>query len=434
MNNNNINTCGWIGATHIDNIKFTSNILEQHIYINSINNSNYTSNASNILNTNSSNYTSNASNILEQHIYINSINNSNYTSNASNILNTNSSNFTNALRRDVNKWINEQIEPSSLPFVNLTHTYIYNSNLLGEIRFVTKGMPSYLTNENKNYIIRIKENGAFELYYQYSLLYPSVLGGWYNIMDSIRDGYAYQATNGVLLGQIQNEINITNGKLIALESGLGALAANVELLNGMTVEELDTLITDTASMNLGNVFNNASILGISGIGIFAFITGAFANLLYDQFLKAQLKELEKMNNPNITESQKASYIEQIKQQAIDNLNEFNINLRSLNDINGYINSNITSEQYIPNLKVDTLNLNSGNISQLNTINGTTGIFGTISTTNNTNAAIPSLGNSGGIGDKIIIKTGSSTLYPYSIGYEDNALWISSESNINFYNN
>ena len=42
MNNNNINTCGWIGVTHLDNIKSTSNILGQHIYINSINNSNYT--------------------------------------------------------------------------------------------------------------------------------------------------------------------------------------------------------------------------------------------------------------------------------------------------------------------------------------------------------------------------------------------------------
>ncbi len=72
-------------------------------------------------------------------------------------------------------------------------------------------MPKYLTNKNKNYIIRIKENGAFELYYQYSLLYPTVLGGWYNIMDSIRNAYAYQATNTGLLGQIQNEINLTNG-------------------------------------------------------------------------------------------------------------------------------------------------------------------------------------------------------------------------------
>jgi hypothetical protein len=342
MNNNITNNNGWIGSTHIDNIKLTSNILEQHIILGDINSSNYTSNTSNILNTNSSNYTSNTSNIL----------------------NTNSSNYTNILRHDVNKWINEEIEHITIPDTNLTHTCIYNSNLLGEIRFITKGMPQYLTNENKNYIIRIKENGAFELFYQYNLQYPTVLGGWYNIMSSIRDTYAYQATNAGIVGEIQIAINGLNSKLIALESGLGALAANVEILNGMTIEELDTIINEAASLNLGNIFNNASILGISALGVLGIITSILANLLYDQYLTAQLKELAKMNNPNITEAEKTAYMEQIKQVAIDNLNEFNIHLRSLNDANGYINSNNQDIQYIPNLSTSNLYINTGNLNKL----------------------------------------------------------------------
>jgi len=85
------------------------------------------------------------------------------------------------------------------------------------------------------------------------------------------------------------------------------------------------------------------------------------------------------------------------------------------------------------LKVSSLNLNAGNITNLNTINGTTGIFGSISTTNNTNEAIPSTSFFGGLGDKIIIKTGTSTTFPSSIGIENNALWISGQDNINFYN-
>jgi hypothetical protein len=43
---------------------------------------------------------------------------------------------------------------------------------------------------------------------------------------------------------------------------------------------------------------------------------------------------------------------------------------------------------------------SGQITDVRTVNGTTGIFGTISTTNNTNVAIPSVGVAGGTGDKI----------------------------------
>ena len=349
MNNNIYTNNNFIGSTHLDGLKplsnliiSTSNILEQHIAYSNIS---------------SSNFTLSTSNILETHLLA-----------TSNILETHSSNFTNALRYDVNKWINEEVEHITLPFpVDLTHTYIYNSNILGEIRFTTKGTPKYLSNDNKNYIIRIKENGAFELYYQFNLLYPTVLGGWYNIMDSIRDGYAYQATNAGLLGEIQVSINSTNGQLIALESALGAIAANVELLNGMTVEDIETIISDTISLNLGDVFNNASILGITGLGVLTIITSLLANTIYDQFLTSQLKELAKMNNQNITEAQKTAYMEQIKQKAIENLNQFNIHLRSLNDTNGYINSNIQTQQYIKNLKCETLDLNTGNITNINGI-------------------------------------------------------------------
>jgi hypothetical protein len=93
------------------------------------------------------------------------------------------------------------------PSINLTHTYIYNSNILGEIRFVTEGTPKYVTNDNNNYTIKIKENGRLAIFYQFSILYPTVLGGWYDIMDSIRDGYAFQASTNTLIGGIQGEIN-----------------------------------------------------------------------------------------------------------------------------------------------------------------------------------------------------------------------------------
>ena len=74
------------------------------------------------------------------------------------------------------------------------------------------------------------------------------------------------------------------------------------------------------------------------------------------------------------------------------------------------------------------------ITGFTTLNGTTGIFGTLSTTNNTNVAIPAVGNFGGIGDKIILNNGTSTTYPYSIGMESMSLWFSSPYYIKFYIN
>ena len=78
---------------------------------------------------------------------------------------------------------------------------------------------------------------------------------------------------------------------------------------------------------------------------------------------------------------------------------------------------------------------SGQITGVTTLNGNTGIFGTISTTNTTNAFIPSVGNFGGNGDKLILYTGTPTAYPYSLGIENSALWYSVPSGAShkFYN-
>ena len=51
----------------------------------------------------------------------------------------------------------------------------------------------------------------------------------------------------------------------------------------------------------------------------------------------------------------------------------------------------------------------GQITGVTTTNETKGIFGTVSTTTNTNIAIPGFGVSGGVGDIIIICSGIYTL-------------------------
>ena len=105
-------------------------------------------------------------------------------------------------------------------------------------------------------------------------------------------------------------------------------------------------------------------------------------------------------------------------------------------LSSYLTSNQTSNQFLllsGGALTGALSTNS-QITGFTTLNGTTGIFGTISTTNNTNQAIPAVGNFGGTGDKIVIYNGTPTTYPYSIGYETNSLWISSPNTIKLYNN
>jgi hypothetical protein len=138
---------------------------------------------------------------------------------------------------------------------------------------------------------------------------------------------------------------------------MGAIAENVELLNGMKVEELEQMLTDVATVGLGDVFNSASKLGITGLGIVTGVASLIGYYEYDRFITGQIKELQKMNDPNITETEKQSAIDQLKQIGIDNLNNFNISLRNLNDLNGYINSNTQTTQYIPSLSVSNFLFN-----------------------------------------------------------------------------
>ena len=109
MNNNNLyNTNNFIGITHLDYFKTSSNALANQINISELHSSNYTSNVSNILDT-----------------YITNVDtkSSNYTYITSNII---------LARYD--KLINEKNEDILLPIpTTLKHTYIMNSNVAGEI-------------------------------------------------------------------------------------------------------------------------------------------------------------------------------------------------------------------------------------------------------------------------------------------------------------
>ena len=410
MNNNNINTCGWIGITHLDNIKFTSNILGQHIYINSINNSNYTSNASNI---------------LEQHIYTNSINNSNYTSNASNILNTNSSNFTNALRYDVNKWINEEYETSSTtPPITLTHTYIYSSNLLGEIRFFnTKAkanFPLEYIPGTPNYRVKIDVDGKLKLYYVYNPIINAVwFSGWIDPANIIVGLIADSTNQGVLITGLESQIagviedinviipeiaviqaqiadieaqitagNLTNNPSSVVEEGerisqFGSPASSIQ--EAQATQELQninsTVVQSSRQHNITRIgqmgvqINQMIVqnpitsfaVGFGSTGI-AIVYGIYQNLSIDNFLN---RIVERNINSNIYLSldKKRELLELNSNVLVaSNLVDMATNFYKLGLVQGFLNSNIQTQQYIPNLKVDTLSLNSGNITAVNTIN------------------------------------------------------------------
>lgn len=361
MNNNlaNVNS-PFIGATHLDNYSVLSNVLVKNI----INTSNYISNVSNVLEYeihNTSNYILNTSNALIDNINYTS----NYIYNSSNALIVNINNTSNYIYNSSNQITNEfknliyNYKDGTGIFNSALNTHIYNNNILGEIRFLTNGTPSYFGN-NYKFITKIQENGQLAVYYPYNPAYPTVFPQWYIVSDTIRDNYAYQGQTNLLLATIQQEINTVNNHLYPLEIVVGTLATNVELLNGMSVEELDNMLTTLQQQGTFNVFNNASIMGLSASTVIGIAASVIGSILYNNNIQAQTAILDKMNNPNITETKKRDLITQTSNISIQNLYTFNSNMSNLNVLNGFINSNILTSQLIPNISTNNIDVN-GNV-------------------------------------------------------------------------
>ena len=389
MNNNNLyNTNNFIGITHNDYFKTASNALAKEIYLQASNCSNYSSNISNILDLRSSNFTSNYANITE-------INSSNYTKITSN----------NILAR-YDPMIETKSENVLLPTpTTLNHTYISNSNVLGEIRFWCKSTKDFIVVVPlgvPDYRVKIDVDGKLKVYYTYDPAINLTFGnGWVDVGNSIAALNASDANIGISLGGLEAQItynfDFLDSKIIALLHGLmGArvITENTREIIEETLEEAAIAnFADTTSINeifnsLRNAFRDASFeylsqattlillrislnpatatfLGIGGVA-FGFAVGFMQNIGYINTIASRVDE-KIHSNIVMTSERRAEFI---TSNYIDNLNAYNdlcSNMSNLTLTQGFINTYNSNQQYISSLKCDTLNLNTGNIANINGI-------------------------------------------------------------------
>jgi hypothetical protein len=387
MNNNYNNiSFDYIGAigTHTitDYIDINSNILNDKIDI-----------TSNFLNTN----IDINSNILNDKIDI-----------KSNILKLyTDTNITN-LDNKYNKLIDQRTiietygNPLNTTDYNVKHTYISNSNIdnvYSEIRFYCKNAINYPTfeiTESPLHKVKIGNDGRLYIWYAYnpsiSLTLPSQ---WVDVNQEIGKQQADGLNQGAAIVGVENQIIIINttltelsGEIISLyglssgSSGSGGLSGSA-----YNVPNLDNGIITTAAID--NIRNNLLIraqtvqnyvanLG-GATGILAVIWGIaeglgrtrYTNTMMDQ-LRSNLSsnlEIGNIENANII-SNTINYTS--NNYLTSNLKDVYDNYSNLGILQGFINSNIQTQQIIPNLysynlKTSLLNLNSGNIVNVNNI-------------------------------------------------------------------
>ena len=391
MNNNNLyNTNNFIGITHNDYFKTASNALSKAINSLELNSSNYTSNVSNILNTNSSNYTYNVSNILNT-------NSSNYIQNTSNYIIT---------RYD--PMIETKSENVLLPIpATLNHTYINNSNILGEIRFWCKSTNDFIVVEPlgvPDYRVKIDIDGKLKVYYTYDpLINLTFFNGWVDVGNSIAALNASEANLGIALGAVEIALGIkitqlevkVNQVVLGLQASLPRSQAIINMTNEIATQLAENTAANTSWLtfrtNLNSFFLTGttsylsqalsfasvriatnpvilSFLGIGGIAFAAFI-GAAQNLSYINVYNSLIEsKIETAYSSNwITSQRRDELLSSNNDLILDNYISYCSNIYNATLAQGFINSNITGQQYIPNLKCETLDLNTGNITNINGI-------------------------------------------------------------------
>jgi hypothetical protein len=374
MNNNNLyNTNNFIGITHNDYFKVASNALAKEIYI-----------QSNIVNNNCSNYASNISNVLNY-------NSSNYTNITSNIIQTN-----------INKIIKEEIEHITLPIsIDLTHTYIYNSNVLGEIRFwceSTSSFPVVIPLGVPDYRVKIDVDGKLKCYYTYDPLINLTFGnGWIDVGNSIVALNAADANFTITISGLEAQIQASKANLndkidnllqsflqqnLISQTDFNSINSAIRNLENITSQgargSVDIIYNNIRSAFLTgrNVYfqeainninlaisQNAAVgfaVGIGGAAFFA-ICQALQNLGYINTISASINEYIN-SNLNLTRELKddimaLNVIEDTKYYI-----KYCENISNATLAQGFINSNILDTQYISSLKTDNLNINSGNIN------------------------------------------------------------------------
>jgi len=378
MNNNYNNLyCDYIGATGSYSI------------------SDYIDNTSNFLTISSSNFTSNYANITEN-------NSSNFTTNKSIIT-------SNLILSRYDPMIETKIENILLPIpATLKHTYIYNSNIAGEIRFWCKSTSSYpviIPLGVPDYRVKIDVDGKLKVYYTYDPLINLTFGnGWVDVGNSIAGLNASDANIGAAIGALeiqttnnftflQQEIEVLIIQLNAEDVIDASQQASLEYSLETFRTEFFNDITNTNVSSLlnipRNVFNTgttayasrcvaaiaykitqnpivSSFLGIGGIA-FAFAFAAGQNLAFGNYYLNQLKKEFTNSNVNTSPARKLEVLQLIEDTKIDNFMDYCSNMSNMTITQGFINTYNSNQQYIPSLKSDTLDLNTGNITNINGI-------------------------------------------------------------------
>jgi len=330
---------------------------------------------------------------------------------------------------------------------NPTNNLILSNNYnFGEIQFKT----FFKYPENSNYIGTIIDySGKLKVYHNYNILQPTFPAGYYEVETEILQLKADGINTDLQLTGIEasivtidGDIITINGEIVTIYGAISQLNENIILLQNEIdfiageLQQRTAILQGTGNVTelvnnfeqffvrdrnlIGNTVNKFAQYGVVAAGIGA--VGAIFGFLYNDRMSNMAYKIES-SNFQITAGDRSNLIYKADSQNALYANQYILNTSNLNIVQGFINSNITTSQFIPSLNTNAITFNGYNISNIFLPRTGGSLYGSIAIDRST-IGIPSIGYFGGIGDRIIHYLGTPTTHPYSTGINSGSLWNS----------
>jgi hypothetical protein len=300
--------------------------------------------------------------------------------------------------------INTELTPATIapPVPDIINTYVYNSNILGEIRFWVKDTQSFpIVNPLgvPDFRVKIDVDGKLKLYYTYDPIINLTWGnGWIDPANMIIGAVADSANQGITIGVIQGEIVVIQQTIQAQLAALAEVLDQTYLQNtwltrpdqaeniqGLldVVEEANTLETSMESVdsayeamtgffttgNFGFVNNTIAsvnsfiannpatsfMLGAGGVGV-SIAYGIIQGQKFNDFIYGNLiNSIE--NNSNLTSNQRRIVSEHAEYDFVSSNIILNLQKNyALNQTQGFLNSNILTTQTVPQIYTNKIGI------------------------------------------------------------------------------
>ena len=256
-----------------------------------------------------------------------------------------------------------------------SNLFINNSNIDGEIRFQTL----YEYPNNNNVGVKIDSLGKLQVYHNYNINYPLITQGYFNVEDDLAGLKQSSLVSSAEMLLVQGQISGIDSTLAIHTAQIAELETIERIHTAILQEDIDNYTFFEDLLSFGNDLDiniarqtaqfrlerNKEILNnlMVGVGLAA-VGGVVAGIYNSIEMNSQSNLYLNVSNGNISQTARDETTSNFSYYNRRSIIDLNTNLSNAELINGFINSNIITTQFIPSLNTNEIKISNTNISNI----------------------------------------------------------------------